>query len=357
MSVNIETIDYVIAQFFPEKRPWSVYKGKSGYNNTTRYIEMGEQKYILRIYETHKDESKVKLEHEVLLKLKQNPELPFQIPVPLFKKDGETMLRLNDQTNRIACIYRYIEGYNPVFDNQNHLYSFGKSVGYLLDVLKKVEVQQPFVYRPYYEIEHSHPTCPIEKVIEWCLHPTEEFKDLESQLAWIAEQILNFQHNVPYLKTLPHQIIHGDLNESNVLAGPDESIHAILDFEFITHDLRVMETAVCISEIAWKEPDEVIKWEKVRTFISGFSSVITLSNEEIQVLPILIQLRRLDVFIHFLGRYLDGIDNRKILKDRIIKTAANPNWLQDRGGKLISLWVEEFSSGKAEEKQVSIKQI
>ncbi|GAA3327873.1 hypothetical protein GCM10020331_069570 [Ectobacillus funiculus] len=33
-----------------------------------------------------------------------------------------------------------------------------------------------------------------------------------------------------------------------------------------------------------------------------------LTEAEIAMIPILIQLRRLDVFLHFLGRHWDGID-------------------------------------------------
>lgn len=99
-----------LLNFFPHGQPWSVYSGKSGYNNTTCYIDSGSEKYILRIYETHKDESKVKLEHEILLKLNQIVDLPFKVPVPFPAKNGETMLRLNDGSKKIACIYNYISG-------------------------------------------------------------------------------------------------------------------------------------------------------------------------------------------------------------------------------------------------------
>jgi len=48
---------------------------------------------------------------------------------------------------------------------------------------------------------------------------------------------------------LPHQLIHGDLNASNALADEAGRICAILDFEFVTYDLRVMEAAVFLSDM------------------------------------------------------------------------------------------------------------
>lgn len=56
MSVA-EDFDYLIGYFFEGKMPVVVYEGKSGYNNTTRYLEREHKKYILRIYETHQEEA------------------------------------------------------------------------------------------------------------------------------------------------------------------------------------------------------------------------------------------------------------------------------------------------------------
>ncbi|MFA9559031.1 phosphotransferase [Evansella sp. AB-rgal1] len=335
MSGN-EEFDYLIDYFFQGKSQTLVYQGKSGYNNTTRYLEKNKKKYILRIYETHNEESKVKLEHEVLLKLNQLEDLPFSVPSPVIK-DGVSLLRL-PSSKKIGCIYHYIEGDNPVFNSEKVLSSFGKSAGYLLQALNKIELQQPFIYRPYYEIEYAHPKCPISKVVEWCSKPSKEFIDFQKELSWISSQLVDFKKSVPQLQKLPHQIIHGDLNESNVLVGPDQHINAILDFEFTTRDLRIMEVAVCISEIISKEGKETIYLDKLHHFFLGLATTMKLMDSEIEALPVLVLLRRLDVFIHFLGRYLDGIDDSSVLKEQIGKTAAYEDWIDGGGRKLARLW-------------------
>ncbi|OIJ21677.1 hypothetical protein BKP45_02855 [Anaerobacillus alkalidiazotrophicus] len=327
--------DYLIESMFQEKLPVSIYRGKSGYNNTTRYLERDAKKYILRIYDTHNEEAKVKLEHEVLLKLNQLADLPFKIPLPVMK-DGKSLLRL--PSNKIACIYHYIEGDNPIFNKEEVLFSFGESVGHLLTVLQGIQIQQPLIYRPYYEIEHAHPKCSISKVVEWCSNPPDEWKEFKSELLWIASQLVDLKRFVPSIKKFPHQIIHGDLNASNILINTDRKINAILDFEFTTRDLRIMEVAVCISDIISKEVNEGVYLEKAHHFFSGFASTMNIMDSEIEALPLLVQLRRLDVFIHFLGRYLDGIDDPSVLKKQIVKIAAYQQWLNVSGQKLIRLW-------------------
>lgn len=333
MSTLIDAINDVVAQFLGDNMTWTVSKGKSGYNNTTRYIEANGQQYILRIYESHQDHNKVKLEHEVLLKLQSVPNLSFQVPVPLMTKHGDTMVRLNDESMKIACMYHFIVGENPSLDHPEIVYSFGKITGSLLIALNELKVNNTIIYRSYYEIEHTYPELPINKIVEWCNHPPHEFTKYKNELLWIKQQLVDFQQYVPTLKKLPHQLIHGDLNASNILQT-NEEITAILDFEFVTKDLRVMEAAVCISELIVGEQNTTRLWGKIDAFVTGFTSLISLEEEEIEALPILVQLRRLDVFVHFLGRYLENIDDMHVLEEQIVKAAAHPKWLKEGGENL-----------------------
>jgi homoserine kinase type II len=119
------------------------------------------------------------------------------------------------------------------------------------------------------------------------------------------------------------------LNASNALVGADNGISAILDFEFTTMDLRVMEAAVCLSDLIVAEADLGQKtWDKIEAYISGYGSVAKLTFDEVTALPMLIQLRRLDVFVHFLGRYKHGIDPAESVEAMIRSAIAVDKWLE-----------------------------
>ncbi|MBO9598544.1 MAG: hypothetical protein J7559_12105, partial [Cohnella sp.] len=55
--------DNVLEQYWPNGE-WTVSEGQSGWNNTTRYVHAEGSKWVLRIYETHRDAAKVSFEHE-----------------------------------------------------------------------------------------------------------------------------------------------------------------------------------------------------------------------------------------------------------------------------------------------------
>ncbi len=328
-----DKIDSLVTQFIPCEE-YSSFQRKGGMNNITHFIETESGKYVLRVYQTHCDIEKVMYEHAILLKLQQY-KLPFGTPEPIYSVDRETVKHTED--GKPVAMFRYMEGMTPSFTTGAELKSFGWAAGKLSSALKNVTMPLRPVYRPYYEIENTHPKCPVDAVISFCESPAFPFDQFRDQLSQVARQLTMFREKSQIIKNLPHQLIHGDLNASNVLADEEGNITAILDFEFVTEDLRVMELCVCLSEIInMKQSDEKL-WSNLASFLEGYSEEQKLAPEEIEVIPLLVLLRRLDVFIHFFGRYWDGIDASQILMDQIKNLAAQVDWLDKNGERLRKL--------------------
>lgn len=331
MKKYLSYIEEIVPLYFPIEK-WEIVPGPSGENNTTLFILANDEKHVLRIYETHQDEEKVHFEHAVLLALKERP-LSLSIPVPIRTKDGETMVKT--QSGFLAGLFRFIDGTNPALEDFEQIYSFGMAAGQLTAELAEVSVNQLPVYRPYYDMDSTHPRCSLDQIKDFSLNPPEDFVELAQELLIIYKQLVSFQYRVPFLKRLPHQLVHGDLNASNILSTEDGKISAILDFEFVTHDLRVMEVAVSISDFIDDEEDKTIILKKITAFLTGYGSRIKLTEEEIHAIPLLIQLRSLDVFIHFLGRYWDGVDSIDTVKKYIRKAARRVSWILNHQEKFI----------------------
>ncbi|TDL65122.1 aminoglycoside phosphotransferase [Rhodococcus qingshengii] len=326
-------IDEILAQYFPAGS-WVAWVGQSGANNTTRFVTVVDEQYVLRIYETHQDEEKVKYEHAILVALSEMI-LTFSIPQPVRSRDGKTIVRTRD--GKIAGLFRYLDGVNPALAELEEIHSFGRTAGQLSASLAHVQINQRPAYRPYYEIENTHPSCSLQEVLSFCKKPPSEFSEQTTDLLIIFKQLTSFMEQVSTLRQLPHQLVHGDLNASNILVNEDAVVSAVLDFEFVTNDLRVMELAVCLSDFIEPREEKTNTWAKINAFLSGYGQSLKLTDAEIEAIPFLIQLRSLDVFIHFLGRYLDQVSSIDIVKEYIQKSAIRCNWIMDNKNKLITL--------------------
>lgn len=87
MVHNDKYIDEILVHYFPAGS-WVTRVGQSGANNTTRFVHVGDEQYVLRVYETHQDVDKVKYEHAILVALEEMP-LPFSIPKPIQTRTGK----------------------------------------------------------------------------------------------------------------------------------------------------------------------------------------------------------------------------------------------------------------------------
>lgn len=335
-------IDHIVNQYFKEKN-YTVKKGNSGMNNTTKFLIIDNEEYILRIYESHKDKDKVSFEHKILKEL-GDKDLSFNIPSPKVNLNGDTIGLSVD--GKLISMAKSIKGINPDLKNEKQFYSLGQVVGEITKELGKVNIKEKPIYEPCYELEKSYPKCPLKDVINFCDNPPEDFYSEKEVLKDLKKYFIEFKEIIPILRELPHQFIHGDINASNVLEDEENNICAVLDFEFAARDLRCMDLAICISEAISNEVNEKNKFSNIASFIKGYNEFVTLTEEEIKVIPYLIMLRRLDVIVHFLVRYNEGINNsyisaHKVLKDRIVNGENLCRWIKDNKEQLV-----EVLSGK-----------
>ncbi|MBW5444894.1 phosphotransferase [Cohnella sp. CFH 77786] len=305
--------DRILEHYFGGE-PAVIEAGQSGWNNTTRFVTASGTRWVLRIYETHRDASKILFEHEALLALSEQG-LPFHVPIPKRTLHGNTIVRLEDGTDRLACLFSYSEGRRPDESDLSIAYQIGEASARLLGALQNISLTSKPAYRPYYEIESAYPLCPPDQVTAFCARPPEPFRSESQALGVIGSAMRTVTESLHAFRLLPHQLIHGDINHSNLLVdtGKGERIAAILDFEFCTRDLRAMEPAVILSGFV-KGGDSLGAAER---FLQGFGSVQRMTRPEAAAIPVLIRLRKLDVFIHFLSRYRDGVDGADVLKEQI----------------------------------------
>ncbi len=306
-------------------------RGSSGMNNLTRYIEYKGKQYVLRVYQNHQDLEVARMEHRILKKLQH-----LNVPTPIESRSGETIVELK---GNLATLFEYKEGENLILERLSQYYDYGQRVGCLTEELSQIKEEGQSL--PYYEWDQSYLN---HGGWEFCENVSEEFKEVKKELEVIRGILDRLLAMKEEFKELPHQLIHGDINCSNLLMNKEGKITTILDFEFVTYDLRVMEVAICLSELLQELEEEAIEiGDGVIRFCEGYRSRVCLNEDEIGLLPWLILLRRLDVFLHFLVRYQKGIETENIdsvafLKRQICSVARQEGWLRHHQAQLQDLF-------------------
>ncbi|MEC0205618.1 phosphotransferase [Paenibacillus lautus] len=325
-------IQHLLQVYWPE---WNgeLVKGPTGWNNTTHFIHNELRRSVMRIYNTHRDKARIDFEFAVLDSLERVP-LSFKIPTPLPSASGDKMVRVQDGSDRYACLFTYIEGVRPEEGSTQAAYSFGEKTGELVNALAVCSIGMEPVYPPYYELLQFYPASSEAFILDFCKQPPMEFKDQVEALHILKEAYADICSRLESLKNLPQQLVHGDLNLSNLLVDAEHphTVTALLDFEFCTRDVRAMEPAVVISGFLGIADER----EAIKQFCEGFASRVRLNAEEIAAIPVLMRLRMVDVFLHFLSRYREGTDEPQVLREQVDMLAAgfkrmesSQEWLDD----------------------------
>lgn len=323
---------------------WEAERGSGGMNNSTYIVKMNGESYILRQYETHNDETKIRFEHEVLLALgRSNFAIKVPSPVEIVVDGGaETYLPIQDSTGKrkIAALFRYCTGSNPVWNTPEQLFELGSAAGALSSAMSKLDIILQPAYPPYYQIQDAYPLCTPNKLLQLCQTPPSELFACEEDMRDLAKVLPGLFEALNGMEQLPHQLVHGDLNASNVLSNEQGRISAILDFEFATWDLRVMELAVPMSDLLTQDQDEEWMWLALEAMIQGFRESVTLQPNEREAIPQLILLRSLDVVMHFLSRMFEGTDEPAVAVQQIQKLKERVDWMALHEGRLRELLVQ-----------------
>jgi ethanolamine-phosphate phospho-lyase len=98
-----------------------------------------------------------------------------------------------------------------------------------------------------------------------------------------------FENEVlPKFSSLRQSVIHGDLNEANIIIE-NNILNGFIDFGDISYAPAVGELAILLTYIMMMFPDDC--FEKAKIIIENFHKQFPLTKEEIEILPLLIVTR------------------------------------------------------------------
>jgi len=317
-----------LSQYFTEKT-WQLVPVQGGLNNLTQLIKTPTETYVMRIYQNGYGIEKIQYECAVLNKL-QEIKFSFQTPKIFKTLKGEDYA--HTESGIQAIMFYFIEGTLPDESNLVHVKDFGRVSGELINGWKDMKVDLKSPTEPYYKIYKIIPAVPDqETLLKAMADPM--FSDMRSTVDFIKDEILKLEEAINvYHTTLPTQNFHGDLWIGNCLLQNDK-FTAVLDFEFAGTDWRALEVAICMSRF----PSSADPWAGFEAYLSGFKGTCPLSEEEVKAIPSLMKLRILTNIIHFIGRYMEGLDPADHLKGRFKTYEKRISWINENSDAIVKL--------------------
>ena len=250
-----------------------------GYDNKNYKVTTEDGSFVLKQYSEEPNLSQLlDAENEILNKLSE--EVPGYCPKPVRTTSGGYLVSVKDgKNNLIFRLLPYLDG--DLLGKTDHteevLESFGTLLGRMDSQLLKI--RNPVIEARRYEWDTLH------------IDLTRKYSKLISNPAdrkLVDYFYMEYNELVrPRVSELRQSIIHGDVNDLNVLVK-DNKVTGIIDFGDLLYSLLINDLAIALSYIMFDKKDP-LKW--ALPVIRGFCKILPLEIEEIDVLYYLVAAR------------------------------------------------------------------
>ncbi len=236
------------------------------------HLRGGDGEYVLKFHPPEMDAAELELATAALEHVAGVAEAPRLVRTP----DGESFGRSGD---RAVSLLTWLEG-RPWAECGPHGAERRESLGRAVARLDRALVG------------FRHPA--EDRTLLWNMAHASEFAahlELVAPERQAAVREIFERHEsvvAPKLERLPHQVIHNDANELNILVGDDGAVSGLIDFGDAVRSPRVAGLAVACAYAMLGEDEPV---RAVAPVVAGYDAEWPLRPEELEMLFDLIRLR------------------------------------------------------------------
>jgi len=240
--------------------------------------EAGE-KFIVKVMRENCPESLIDLQTATLRHLEKTIQ-QIKLPKVVLTQEGTTYTYFE---NKILWVLTYCEG-TLLADFRPHteelIFSFGEAIAHLTNSLEGFE--HPTMKRGFYwEMTKTLEVKPYIKYVN------ESIKQ-QVQDAFDQFEIITYDQ----LIQLPYSVIHNDANDYNVLIAESEQgeqvVNALFDFGDMSYQPTICELAIALAYLIFGKEQPI---SIIATFLKGYTSIRSLTEQEIDILLDLIEAR------------------------------------------------------------------
>ncbi len=277
-----------------------------GYESQNFLVETVDNKYLVKLYKSPKLLAQIKEEQRIIDELSQG--LSFDLPNQL-----KPITILHDGSFLRTC--KYIEGtfLDKVKLTFPLLIDYGQSIAKMHIGLQTMSSTEIKVKRSTWDLQYA-----LDNSVK--LKHIKERHD-QKLVHYYLDQ---FKHDLlTKLASLPQSLIHGDLNENNVLINQDK-LAGIIDFGDCSYGARVNDVAIALCYLLMIGK---LEFTELLPFVKAYHDISPLSIEELDAIYILIATRLCVSVLHSAEAKSSGKDTAYIL------ISEKPAW------RLIRKWM------------------
>lgn len=304
---------------------------RQGASNTTYIINSPAGKFILKLYGDSTLTTQIQYEHSLLAYLQQ-VDLSFAVPAPLQALSGETLVwsNRNDTPLRVALL-PFLPGQPAERQNLRHTRAAGQALGELHRTLAGFDPKGQLAQLPSWgDLYHIHP------LVADPLEVTQLLGLTSNQEAHLIKTLTEVISASPYLyKTLPVQTIHADYLSANILLEDDQVV-GILDFEFATIDLQLMDYICGLDHFTSFPWQELPRWEFIQAFSAGYRENILLTPLEVEAITTAWRLQWASSIVYWTGWLREGKGSQQSALDAVAKLLLLEEWFEDKATALLN---------------------
>lgn len=313
--------------------PWSfieiskVEPTNQGTVNTTFFVETQTEKYVLKLYNDSITTAQIEYEHSLLAYL-QLCNLSFVVPTPIPTDAGETLVTVKQDNSMLRlALLPFIAGNSSDRQNIAHTHAISQTLGELHHALAGFDSSGKMAQLPAWgDLNHIHPlVTPLEvpKLLKLTLQQQER----------LVKTLTEVMEAAPLLyKTLPIQTTHADYLSFNVMLLENRVV-GVLDFEFATSDLRLMDYVAALDHFT-RFSREAPSWEFVKAFSTGYAKHVCLSQLELEALTLVWRLQQASCIVYWTGWLIEGKVTHQSVVDAVARMLLLEDWLKENTAML-----------------------
>jgi Ser/Thr protein kinase RdoA (MazF antagonist) len=260
--------------------------------NHTYLVEDGTDKFVFRVYSLHWRTEQEISEEIRLLNLLKEKEIP--VSYPIADKEGNYIQELNaPEGDRPGVLFSYAKGEKLRSYPPEIHYRIGAVMGKLHTVTRDLPLEK-LVYTPQILLAE-----PMEQIKKYLSTDSPEWAFLESTRDAITAQLTKADAS-----QLRRGAVHLDIWFDNLNISK-EGEPTLFDFDFCGNGWLALDPAYYILQLHNIERDEKERNLKIDHFWQGYESIVTTTDEERRLIPML----GVCIYFFYLGVQCRRYDN------------------------------------------------